>query len=138
MAKPTGHTPERPDCILCGITMFGKPFEATEGLMCGDGMGCRRRAYQKFVNSGGRMEITLAQEEFLVEIYKQYPMMVACLCDEQLDPSGALLGRVRAMCGSERKLCWSGPCYSHPAHEWTEDKPGGRTFHCPGASTDRT
>lgn len=44
MAKPTGHTPDRPDCILCGITMFGKPFEATEGLMCGDGMGCRRRA----------------------------------------------------------------------------------------------
>lgn len=36
------------------------------------------------------------------------------------------------------KLCWSGPTYSHGPHEWDEDKPGGQTFWCPGASTDRT
>lgn len=36
------------------------------------------------------------------------------------------------------KLCWSGPTYSHPPHEWKEDKPGGETFLCRGASTDRT
>jgi hypothetical protein len=36
------------------------------------------------------------------------------------------------------KLCWSGPTYSHAPHEWTEDKPGGISFWCPGASTDRT
>lgn len=36
------------------------------------------------------------------------------------------------------KLCWQGPCYAHGAHEWFEDKPGGKTYRCPGASTDRT
>lgn len=35
-------------------------------------------------------------------------------------------------------LCWQGPTYAHGAHVWTEDKPGGETYYCPGASTDRT
>lgn len=38
----------------------------------------------------------------------------------------------------QHKLCWQGPTYSHPAHPWEEDRPGGRQFWCPGASTDRT
>ena len=39
----------------------------------------------------------------------------------------------------EKKLCWSGPCYSHGPHTWTESAAeGGRTYRCSGASTDRT
>lgn len=33
------------NCVLCGTLMMGRPVETTEGLMCGDGTGCRRRAY---------------------------------------------------------------------------------------------
>lgn len=37
-------TDDLPNCILCGNVIMGKPTEVIEGLLCGDGMGCRRRA----------------------------------------------------------------------------------------------
>jgi hypothetical protein len=39
-------------CILCSYDFMGKPTVTTEGEMCPDSAGCRRRAYRLFVNDG--------------------------------------------------------------------------------------
>lgn len=37
------------NCVLCGERVMGRPYVTTEGEMCPDASGCRRRAYHKFV-----------------------------------------------------------------------------------------
>lgn len=36
------------------------------------------------------------------------------------------------------KTCWIGPTTAHRPHHWTEDKPGGKKYFCPGSEIDRT
>jgi hypothetical protein len=41
-------------------------------------------------------------DEALAAVYRDNPPLIARLCDHHLDPTGALLGRVRALVRTER------------------------------------